>query len=68
MLKCFDALFILLSAFTVDTSRCQGSNIITLVYLLVPGEAMLGAFAKLRKTTVGAVVSVRPRGTLDGFA
>ena len=42
--------------------------VITLGYLLVPGEAMLGAFVKLRKATVGFAVSVRPRGTLDGFA
>jgi hypothetical protein len=47
-------------------AECCG--IITVDCLLVPGEAMLGAFAKLPKATVGFVVSVRPRGTLDGFA
>ena len=36
------------------------AGIITLGYLLVPGEAMLGAFSKLRKATVGFVVSARP--------
>jgi len=34
---------------------------------LVPGEGVLGAFPELRKASVGSVVSVCPRGTLDGF-
>jgi hypothetical protein len=48
-------------------AECCG--IITLGYLLMPGEAMLGVFPKLRKATVGFVVSaLRPYGTLNGFA
>jgi len=43
-------------------------GIITVDCLFVPGEVVLGAFPKLRKVTVGFLcLSVRPRGTLDGF-